>query len=313
MLPDWLTPMTTLDWQALLTVETAVEYIAFLVMGLVTGIVGVIMGVGGGIFIVPALRIFPGFFPDIFPPLDAVMVSGTTLMLVAVNAVSGGIAYRRMRVVDRRSAYLFAAAAIPGSVVGVFGLKKALEGVPGIFDTLFGMLLLILAVRILIQQFERQQRASIAAARRQRLVSGHRLSRRVITTEAGVTYSYRLWEIAAVGVNFVLGFVSSFFGVGGGFLRVPLLVYLFKFPVPVAVSTSIFAIAFYAPAGAITHIYYGHVQWFPTFVLIGAGLVVGSQIGARLSLRVRSMWIMRSLMVLVTIMGVQLIVQGLTG
>ena len=311
MLTDWLNSLIPVDWHSMTGLELAVEWIAMVAIGVFTGIFGVIMGVGGGIFIAPMLRIFPSIFPDVFPPLDAATVAGTALALVAVNGISGGIAYRRMRRVDKRSAYMFAAAAMPGSIIGVFGLKGALESLPGIFDTLFGVLLLLLALRILTQQFERQSSAaSLSHARRLRFFSAKNLRRRVIETDDGVTYRYRLHEPSAVAVNFIFGFVSSFFGVGGGFLRVPVLAYAFRFPVQIAASTSIFAIAFYAPIGAVTHAFHGHVELI-TFLFIGAGLIVGSQIGARLSSRIHGVWVMRGLMALVAWMGLQLIWQGL--
>ena len=207
-------------------------------VGFVTGVFGVLVGAGGGFILVPILRIF---FDK-----DPAIVAGTVLALVAANSISGAFAYRYMRVVDKRSAYLFAAAAIPGSVIAPFVLKKALEGLPGVFDAMFGLLLVILAVRIATQQFDsgRQSRLGRARSRRRSFINPQTLHRRRITAESGETYRYRLNERWAVLINFVLGFISSFFGVGGGFLRTPILVYAFGFPVQVAVATSIFALSF---------------------------------------------------------------------
>ena len=298
---DWLpeSALSALDWAQIL------EWLTFALMGLATGVFGVLVGAGGGFILVPVLRIF---FDK-----DPIIVAGTVLALVAVNSISGAFAYRWMRVVDRRSAYLFAAAAIPGSVIAPFALKEILAGLPGIFDALFGLLLLALAARIAAQPFERRRASSVARARHLHFVTPRWLHRRRITTESGETHRYRFHEAYAVAVNFVLGFISSFFGVGGGFLRTPILVYVFGFPVQVAVATSIFALSFYTTAGAAAHFYLGNIEWFPTFVFTGIGLVVGGQIGARLSAKVRSVWIIRLLMLLILAMGVQLILQGIRG
>ena len=276
-------------------------------VGFVTGVFGVLVGAGGGFILVPILRIF---FDK-----DPAIVAGTVLALVAANSISGAFAYRYMRVVDKRSAYLFAAAAIPGSVIAPFVLKKALEGLPGVFDAMFGLLLVILAVRIATQQFDsgRQSRLGRARSRRRSFINPQTLHRRRITAESGETYRYRLNERWAVLINFVLGFISSFFGVGGGFLRTPILVYAFGFPVQVAVATSIFALSFYTTAGAATHAFIGNIEWFPTFVFAGIGLVTGGQIGARLSGKVQGPWIMRLLMFVILAMGVQLVIQGIWG
>ena len=303
---DWLTGsgielLPALGWQQVL------QWVILALVGFVTGVFGVLVGAGGGFILVPILRIFFDKEPTI--------VAGTVLALVAANSISGAFAYRYMRVVDKRSAYLFAAAAIPGSVIAPFVLKKALEGLPGVFDAMFGLLLVILAVRIATQQFDsgRQSRLGRARSRRRSFINPQTLHRRRITAESGETYRYRLNERWAVLINFVLGFISSFFGVGGGFLRTPILVYAFGFPVQVAVATSIFALSFYTTAGAATHAFIGNIEWFPTFVFAGIGLVTGGQIGARLSGKVQGPWIMRLLMFVILAMGVQLVIQGIWG
>ena len=327
---DWLTG-SGIEWLPAVGWQQAVQWIILALVGFVTGVFGVLVGAGGGFILVPILRIF---FDK-----DPAIVAGTVLALVAANSISGAFAYRYMRVVDKRSAYLFAAAAIPGSVIAPFVLKKALEGLPGVFDAMFGLLLVILAVRIATQQFDsgRQSRLGRARSRRRSFINPQTLHRRRITAESGETYRYRLNERWAVLINFVLGFISSFFGVGGGFLRTPILVYAFGFPVQVAVATSIFALSFYTTAGAATHAVQGNIEclfqslrwvcvpgaapyalignieWFPTFVFAGIGLVTGGQIGARLSGKVQGPWIMRLLMLVILAMGVQLMIQGFLG
>ena len=303
---DWLTG-SGIEWLPTLGWQQAVEWLILALVGFVTGVFGVLVGAGGGFVLVPILRIF---FDK-----DPALVAGTVLALVAANSISGAFAYRYMRLVDKRSAYLFAAAAIPGSVLAPFALKKALEGLPGIFDAMFGILLVALAVRIATQQFDsrRQSRIARARGRRRSFVSPRTLHRRRITAESGETFRYRLHERWAVLINFVLGFISSFFGVGGGFLRTPILVYAFGFPVQVAVATSIFALSFYTTAGAATHAVIGNIEWFPTFIFAGVGLVTGGQIGARLTNKVQGPWILRLLMLVILAMGVQLIIQGIRG
>ena len=303
---DWLTG-SGIEWLPALGWQQVLQWVILALVGFVTGVFGVLVGAGGGFILVPILRIF---FDK-----DPAIVAGTVLALVAANSISGAFAYRYMRVVDKRSAYLFAAAAIPGSVIAPFVLKKALEGLPGVFDAMFGLLLVILAVRIATQQFDsgRQSRIGRARARRRSFINPQTLHRRRITAESGETYRYRLNERWAVLINFVLGFISSFFGVGGGFLRTPILVYAFGFPVQVAVATSIFALSFYTTAGAATHAFIGNIEWFPTFIFAGIGLVTGGQIGARLSGKVQGPWIMRLLMFVILAMGVQLVIQGIWG
>ena len=214
---DWLTG-SGIEWLPAVGWQQAIEWLILAVVGFVTGVFGVLVGAGGGFILVPILRIF---FPDIEPAV----VSGTVLALVAANSISGAFAYRYMRVVDKRSAYLFAAAAIPGSVIAPFVLKQVLAGLPGIYDTAFGFILVILAMRLATQQFDsgRQSRLARARSRRRSFINSQTLRRRYITSESGETYRYRLHESWAILINFVLGFISSFFGIGGGVSGVPVI------------------------------------------------------------------------------------------
>ncbi|MDA0768833.1 MAG: hypothetical protein BZY79_06610 [SAR202 cluster bacterium Casp-Chloro-G4] len=281
-----------------------IQWLWLILMGLGTGIYGVLVGAGGGFILAPLLLIF--FHKD------PAMVAGTVLALVAVNSISGAITFGRMGIVDKRSAYLFAAAAIPGSVIAPFILKALVKGSPGLFHILFGVILLLLAIRILTKQksdaAEQQPQSAPVTLPDTKLVRS-----RTIISKRGQTYKYRFNEGSATAINFVLGFISSFFGIGGGFLRTPILIYGFGFPVQVAVATSIFTLAFPATAGALTHAWLGHVDFFPTFVLAGAGLIVGGQIGAKLTGVVKDQWIMRLLLLVVFILGISLMIQGFTG
>lgn len=281
-----------------------IQWLWLILMGLGTGIYGVLVGAGGGFILAPLLLIF--FHKD------PAMVAGTVLALVAVNSISGAITFGRMGIVDKRSAYLFAAAAIPGSVIAPFILKALVKGSPGLFHILFGVILLLLAIRILTKQksdaAEQQPQSAPVTLPDKKLVRS-----RTIISKRGQTYKYRFNEGSATAINFVLGFISSFFGIGGGFLRTPILIYGFGFPVQVAVATSIFTLAFPATAGALTHAWLGHVDFFPTFVLAGAGLIVGGQIGAKLTGVVKGPWIMRLLLLVVFILGISLMIQGFTG
>ena len=230
---------------------------------------------------------------------------GTALALVAINSIAGSQAYRRMGLIDYRSGLLFAAAAIPGSVLAPFVLT-AVDG--GLFRILFGLLLITVGFQMVIRPsvsgaFDAKKTPRVAAAARSR----H------ITAGSGEVFQYEFNEALATAFNFLLGFISGFFGTGGGFLRTPILVSFFGFPVRVAVATSIFAIAFYATAGAVTHAALGNVDWYPTFVWAGIGLVTGGQIGAWLAGKARGPWVLRLLLVVVLVLGVRLLIEGIMG
>ena len=285
------------------------EAIPYLVLGVGTGVYGILVGAGGGVILAPALMIFFG--------IEATVAAGTSLALVSINSLSGTVAYKRSGLIDIRSGWVFALSAVPGSIIAPMVLDSAS---PTLFKILFGLLLLLLAVIILLRPQYRETEApsdSLDITHDHNVMNvlptwlNFTLTDRLIVTKRENTYRYTFNESLSVLFNLILGFISSFFGTGGGFLRTPILVSIFGFPVQVAVATSIFALSIYATVGAIVHIYLGHVDWYPALVWSGLGLIIGGQIGARLVEIVKGVVILRILLAVVMIMGIQLILQGL--
>lgn len=274
------------------------ELLLLALLGIGTGAYGVLVGAGGGFILGPILLLFLDLEPEV--------VAGTVLASVAINSISGASAYRAMKLVDYRSGLLFAAAAVPGSVMGAFGVGAV---APSTFRILFGILLLVLAAQL---AFRPNIPESNRTDKPTHMIAATVRSRHIVT-EDGEEYRYEFNEMLATFFNVILGFISSFFGTGGGFLRTPILISAFGFPVRVAAATSIFALSIYATAGAATHAALGHVEWWPTFALTGAGLVLGGQIGARLTDRVSGPWILRLLLVVVLFLGIRLVWQGALG
>ncbi len=292
----------------------AIEWILIGLIGFGTGICGVLIGAGGGFILSPILLLYFG--------MPAETVVGTVYALLAVNSLSGGFTFLRMKVVDVRSAILFGIAALPGSIGAPFILKEVIKDSPSIFYILFGLILLGLAVRLLTQRdlpedTQNSDGNSIEKAHKKwtYYLSANQAGKIMITGNAsrsiisgtGQVFRYNFNEYMTIGFNFLLGFVSSFFGIGGGFLRTPILVYGFRFPVQIAVATSICAMMIYATAGASVYALLGDVEWFPTWVAGGIGLILGGQIGARLTEKIKGPWIMRVLTAIVFILGIQLI------
>ena len=272
------------------------ESLFLLLIGFVTGAYGIIVGAGGGVILAPVLII-------VFN-LEPAVAAGTSLALVFLNSVSGTHAYRRLGLIDYRSGILFAVAAIPGAALAPFLHIFVSDG---IFKLVLGVLLVALAAQMAVKP--RINRTEYNA----KLTKQSNTTRktRVIRTRGGEIHDYQFNEMLATSLNLFLGFMSSFFGTGGGFLRTPILIYAFNFPIRVAVATSIFAIGFYTLAGAIIHGLLGHIDWYPTLVWAGIGLVIGAQIGAKLASQMRSVWVLRLLLSLVLALGVILILEGI--
>jgi hypothetical protein len=89
--------------------------------------------------------------------------------------------------------------------------------------------------------------------------------------------SISLW--AVLGVGLVTGFLAGTLGVGGGFVRVPLLVYAVGVPTHVAVGTDLFEIVISAGFGTLTHAIKGNVDVLMALTM-HTGAALGAQIGA---------------------------------
>jgi uncharacterized membrane protein YfcA len=89
--------------------------------------------------------------------------------------------------------------------------------------------------------------------------------------------SVSLWGV--LGVGFITGILAGMLGVGGGFVRMPLLVYFLGIPTHVAVGTDLFEIVFSAGFGTLTHALKGNVDVLMALVM-QTGAALGAQIGA---------------------------------
>ena len=110
----------------------------------------------------------------------------------------------------------------------------------------------------------------------------------------------------------VVGFLSSLLGIGGGIIHVPVLSQLLGFPVHVATATSHFVLAIMALAGSLVHLATGELRpGLGRVAALAAGVLIGAQVGARLSSRVHGVWIMRGLAVALGFVGLRILLAAL--
>ncbi len=261
-------------------------FLWFAILGLVVGAYGTLIGVGGGFLLVPVLLwLYPYESPDI--------IASISLAVVFFNAASGSFAYARMGRVEFKSGFMFAAAALPGTVLGALSTSYLPRGT---FDVIIGSLLIVASVFLLVrpQNDEHKQPAS-----------GGRM-KVVLTDASGEThiFSYHPW--IGIGLSFAVGYLSSILGIGGGIIHVPALVHLLNFPVHIATATSHFILALMAFSGSMTHLLEGTLtEGFGRIIPLAIGVVIGAQIGARISTRIHGKWIIRGLAVALLFVGLR--------
>jgi uncharacterized membrane protein YfcA len=253
-------------------------------LGLLVGSFGTLIGAGGGFLLVPIFVLGYGF-----PPTDAV---GTSLALVFLNALSGTVAYLRQRRVDLALGWKFAVATIPGAIAGAY-VNRGLTSY--VFSLGFGLALIVIAALLLV--------GKTAAP-------SHRAQVRTIVDASGESHVYHVDAWKGVVVSFAVGVFSSLFGIGGGIIHVPFLIVALSLPVHVATATSHFVLSISSLVGAGTFSLLGHVR-MRTVAVMGIGILVGAQIGARASLRAGPRLIRLILAGMLSLVGLRMILNAL--
>src|SRR5688572_19643582 len=110
-------------------------------LGFVVGTFGTLIGAGGGFLLVPILLL-------LYPDTPASTIMAISLAVVFVKATSGSIAYARLGRIDYRTGVIFAVASAPGAVLGSLATSWLERGV---FDTVFGAILMLLAIYLLVR------------------------------------------------------------------------------------------------------------------------------------------------------------------
>ena len=243
-------------------------FVLLALLGAGVGVFGTLVGAGGGFIVTPVLLL-------LYPQDSPATITAISLVVVFFNALSGSLAYARQRRIDYRSGVAFAAATLPGSVAGVIVVGLAPRR---LFDAIMGVLLTAVAIWL------------AAGARTPPRAPDPRGSARHLVARDGTEYRYTVRLRRGVAYSVVVGFVSSFLGIGGGVLHVPLLIRALGFPVHVATATSHFVLANMSFVATITHVVNGSFAGgvgVRRAIALSLGVVAGAQLGAWASRRVR--------------------------
>ena len=255
------------------------EIVLFLLFGMGVGIFGSLLGIGGGLVCVPVFIFFlsdGGIWPYFH---SAAAITGTSLFVVMANAVSGTMAYIRQKRIYFKAAVPFALATLPGAFLGSY-VVDSFTGAQLSFY--FGAFLACMAV-IMYWNSTREKRNDVKQL------------------PPGFKFNKTLGIVSSLGV----GFLSSLFGIGGGVIHVPLMVYALSFPVHVATATSQFVLAVSSAIGVVSHFLLDHIVWIPA-ISISVGAAIGAQIGARISEKTKSRVILTLLSLAMFAMGIKL-------
>ncbi|HET7147909.1 MAG TPA: sulfite exporter TauE/SafE family protein [Candidatus Nitrosopolaris sp.] len=244
-----------------------------IILGLGAGTLASMIGVGGGLIMTPALTLI-GFAP--------VQISSTSLFAVTFTSASSTISYAKQKKIHYRVGLKMAAAAIPGAIIGAF-ISSIIAIEP--FKIYFGILLMLAGIYIAYN-------SSFTKGRQNGPTGNNRRS----------VFLRPLFYSGALSA----GIISSLFGVGGGIIFVPLLVLVLGMTLTTASPISQIALLITSFVGTVTHAVLGHPDYFHAASL-SAGAIVGGQIGAKISDRIKESLLRKILSILLIAVALKFI------
>ena len=259
-----------------------------ILFGLIVGALGGFFGVGGGFLMVPMLNVVFNI------PYNIAV--GSDLGQMCGMSTAATVRHMRFGNIDFRLGVLMIAGTAGGVECGASLLEvlkhtgqwtiagKQVDAMTIVMSLVYAALLIFLGqamVRESLRTLKRQGGAidPLAAAPS----TGYVLKLRTLKLwpmfrlPASGIESMSLWVILTIG--FATGFLSGMLGVGGGFIRMPALVYIMGCPTVVAVGTDLFEIMFSSAYGVLTHAFKGNVHLVLVLALL-VGTTVGAQVGA---------------------------------
>ncbi len=250
------------------------------VIGLIGGFMAGLLGIGGGIIIIPLLLyVVPGLLPSGHTPMTVNLATGISMVQAFFATLSGLVVHRRSRTVDVRLGLILGSTGVVGALVGAVG-SAYLDG-----STLLSVYLFLLLISLLLLFF-----APRAEKTRRDTAS--------------------LWLALPIGLG--VGILAGLLGVGGAFVMIPLMITVLRIPTRVAVGTSLIVVLMTTFAGATGKIATGQFD-LQIAVSVILGSIVGAQIGARVNSRVSPRMIRLSFTLLLVGIAIRTGLDLLTG
>jgi uncharacterized protein len=224
------------------------------ICGLVAGLFGALVGLGGGVIIIPILTLI----------FDVPIKSAVAISLISVCATSIGGAARYLAAgkSDFRLGLFMETTTVAGAICG--GMVALLVN-QSLIAIMFSLLLFYTSITMILKK-ENKGNSEI----------DYRHSDPVGTV-----------KYVVLVLSFVGGIISSFLGVGGGVIKVPIMNLILKIPIKISAATSTYMIGITTAAGSLVYLIKGMVDYQMAAPLI-LGTYLGSSVGAKLSARINS-------------------------
>ena len=240
---------------------------------LLVSIIFSMFGQGGGSLYTPVLFLL-GY--------TALISVSTSLVLNLITAASAAIVYYRQKLVDLKISVAFIPGICLGSLIGGV-LGNFVD--PTLLMWIFVMFLIGAGARMVYTIWEKKTESEICPT----------------------GFSRQMYSTIVV-VSFLVGILSGLLGVGGGIVIVPFLIFICKYPMKNSAGTVSFIVIFSSLFGVIGHSAFGALD-IALIAAAGVAVFIGSSIGARLTLKLKSNWIKVGFGLIMWVFASQLIIK----
>ena len=243
----------------------AMVFVAAVVIGVAIGICSGMLGIGGGMVMVPVFRLAFG--------MSAITSTATSLFTIIPTSISGAVAHVRGKTCVPK---LGIALGVGGACTSPIGVWLAQLSPSWAVMVAAALVIGYSAVTMLAKALKMPKGSK---ARKQAEAGSDAVEKLQIPT-----FSYTDL-VKAAGIGALAGVASGYVGLGGGFIMVPLMLVLLDMPMKLASGTSLIAVMILATPAAITQCMLGNVDYLAG-IAMACGSIPGAVIGARLATRV---------------------------
>ncbi|MFN8471523.1 MAG: sulfite exporter TauE/SafE family protein [Anaerolineae bacterium] len=265
--------------------------LALFVIAAVIGLLGSMLGIGGGVLIIPVLTLFFGI------PIK-VAIGASIISVVATSSAAGAV-YVGHGLSNTKLAMVLEIATTLGALAG--GLTAAFLA-PRVLQALFGLVLLYV-----IYSMSRLPKEE-ADSRPTGLMDASYVDP---LTGRTVVYGVRRLPFG-MGASLIAGNISGLLGIGGGIIKVPIMSLVMGMPLRSAIATSNFMIGVTAATSAL--IYYSRGYIDPQIAIPTAlGVLLGARFGPHIGGRLQGTTLKRVFQVLLIVFAIQMLYQAVRG
>jgi len=280
--------------------EISVNLLVMLALGAAVGFLSGMFGVGGGFLLTPLLM---------FSGISAPIAVATGANQIVATSVSGALAQWRRSNIDFHMGAVLIAGGMVGALAGVLLLNLLREaGQAGLIVSLTYVVLLGAVGTLMLGESLRAWRRARAGTPPASRRSGqhnwvHRLPLKLRFPRSRLYIS----AIPPLVIGAVVGLLTAFLGVGGGFIMVPAMIYLLRMPTNVVIGTSIFQIIFVTAVVTVLHATLSGTLDVLLTLILAAGGVIGGQFGVRAGQKLRGEQLRALLAVVVLAVAIRLL------